>query len=121
MSFLKNIKTAEQLQAEKLEQTKQTQLTQAKQDYELGIKNLIGEVPYTEIASWDKQENEARALLADSTVTTAFIDALVVARNIGETREELAGKIVANADAYIAGAAQLLGEYQAKVKETNGV
>lgn len=104
-----------------IEQIKEQLLTKAKQDFELGIKELIGEVPYIEITSWDKQEQEARSLLADSAATTPFIDALLIGRNLGETREELAGKIVANADAYAIGAAQLLGEYQAKVKEIEGM
>ena len=95
-------------------------LAEAKQTYEDGIKSLIGDIPYTEIASWDKQESEARALLADSNAKTPFLGVLVLSRNLGETREQLATKVVANSDAYEQGAAQLLGEYQAKVKQITG-
>lgn len=107
--------------AELLAQQKQQALIQAKAEYDTGIKQLIGDVPYTEIASWDKQEAEARAVLADANVATPFIDALRVSRGLGESRVELAGKIVANADAYALGAADLLGKYQAKLKEIEGL
>jgi hypothetical protein len=120
MTF-KNIKTKEQLYAEKSANDKQQALAQAKQDYDNAIKTLIGDVPYIEIASWDKQEQEARALLADSTVATPFLDGLIVSRGLGETRLELAGKVVANADAYVVGSAQALGEYQKRVKEIEGM
>mgnify|MGYP005749159045 FL=1 len=115
------LKTAEQLAQEQLAANKEKALKAAKSEYDQAIKLLVNDAPYSEIASWDKQEQEARALLADSTASTPFIDKLVLARGLGETREILAGKIVANADIYASEAARLLGEYQKKVKEIEAI
>lgn len=115
------LKTAEQLAQEQLAADKEKALKAAKSEYDQAIKLLVNDAPYSEIASWDKQEQEARALLADSTASTPFIDKLVLARGLGETREILAGKIVANADIYASEAARLLGEYQKKVKEIEAI
>lgn len=100
---------------------KEQLLYKAKSEYDEAIKQLVNDAPYSEIASWDKQEQEARALLVDSNAVTPFIDSLRLYRGLNETRLELATKIVQHADAYATEAARLLGEYQAKVKQINGV
>jgi len=65
-----------------------------------------------EMVSWRKQEDEARAYSADNTVATPFIDAQLITRDLGETKDELVAKIIANADAYQVAYATLLGKYQ---------
>ena len=69
-----------------------------------------------EMMTWPKQEQEARALVTDPAAPTPLIDGLVISRGMGETREVLAGKIIAAAD-YKAGLiADCLGKYQAAKK-----
>jgi hypothetical protein len=70
-----------------------------------------------EMASWRKQEDEARAYLADNSVSTPTLSALVVARCKGETVLDLATKVVANADAYASVYIPLLGKFQNKMSE----
>jgi hypothetical protein len=85
------------------------------------LKNAIDEInEYAsdrEMMTWGKQEQEARALVADPIAVTPMIDGLVVARGLGETREQLAQKIIMAAD-YKAGLiADCLGKYQVKRRE----
>lgn len=94
------------------EQQKVIDKQQALQEYNQAVELLIGQVPNTELSSWTKQETEARNL----NLPTPMLDQLVISRELGETREELADKIIANADAYAVSYAQVLGEYQAKLK-----
>lgn len=70
-----------------------------------------------EIASWDKQESEARAWMMDNATSTPLIDALLVGRNLGESKEEFVNKIITKADAYKAFYGQILGKLHAKQKE----
>lgn len=100
------------LQAPTPEKVAEQAKSQALQDYNQAVEAIIGQVPNTELSSWTKQETEARNL----TGPTPMIDQLIISRNQGETREVLAVKIIANADAYAVGYAQVLGEYQAKLK-----
>lgn len=65
-----------------------------------------------EMVSWRKQEDEARAYTADNTTTTPFIDAQIITRDLGETKDELVMKIISNADAYQVAYATLLGKFQ---------
>lgn len=76
------------------------------------VSMITGNTPKVESDSWGKQENEAR----DLTKPTPLIDGLIISRGLGETREELAAKIIANADAYAIYYAKALGEYQAAIK-----
>lgn len=65
--------------------------------YEAAVQTLISGYPQNEIASWPKQEAEARAWLADNTAPTPWIDGAANARGI--TKQELVTLIIANADA----------------------
>jgi len=75
------------------------------------VETLTTALPH-EMVSWRKQEDEARAYSADNTVATPFIDAQLVTRDLGETKDELIAKIIANADAYQVAYATLLGKFQ---------
>lgn len=68
-----------------------------------------------EIASWGTQEAQARAVLANATAGAPMLDAMRAPRGKGETKEQLAAKIVAAADAYAAAYAPILGRKQAKL------
>ena len=65
--------------------------------------------------TWTKQEQEARAWLADNTVSTPLLDAMVNTR--GVTKEYLVGKIIEKSDAYSSEVGRLLGEKQRLEKE----
>ena len=79
--------------------------------YQQEVKALTDAQAY-ELSSFTKQENEARAWLANNTVNTPFIDGLLVARDLGETKAELVDKIILNADAYATAYSQTLGKFQ---------
>lgn len=99
------------------EQSRLIELSEARRSLEQRAQEITGQVPYAEMASWPIQEAEARALVADPGASTPFIDNMVAARGLGETREELAGKIIANADYYRDQFAGALGNYQKSLKD----
>lgn len=112
-----NIKTAADLATEAQASTNEQAKQQALTEYNESITAMIGQVPNTELSSWAKQETESRNL----DQPTPMIDQLIISRGLGETREELATKVIANADVYAVGYAQVLGEYQAKLKTIENV
>jgi len=73
-------------------------------------------VSMSEVVSWDKQEQRARTFLADTTIPSTFLQTLATARGYGETSEQLATKIVENAEAYELLYLEVLGQHQSKVK-----
>ena len=75
-------------------------------DAEIGA--IKATYPDTEVMTWDKQEREARALLADAAAVTPLIDAIASAR--GLDRVELANRIIANADQFATASGALLGK-----------
>ena len=79
--------------------------------YQQEVKALTDAQAY-ELSSFVKQENEARAWLANNTVNTPFIDGLLIARDLGETKAELVDKVILNADAYATAYSQILGKFQ---------
>jgi len=86
-------------------------------EYEQSVIAMVGEVPSTEIASWPKQEGEARAYIADpGNAVTPLLEGLVSARGLGETVEGLSLSIISKADSYAVGLSSALGKYQAKTK-----
>lgn len=72
---------------------------------------LAEKYPDTEILSWPAQEREARALQADPNAATPLIDNIAAQRGI--TREDLAGRILAKAEAYAQEAGAAFGRRQA--------
>lgn len=77
--------------------------------YEQAVNALTSGYPQTEIASWPKQETEARALLADATPSTWITSA---AAERGISAEDLAALIIANADALAPLHGELTGKRQ---------
>ena len=78
---------------ENIARLKREKLTEINAAYEASISALTETYPPSEILSWDKQETEARAYLADANASTPFIDALSTARGIDKT--ELVTRIMA--------------------------
>jgi len=96
----------------------QSKITQA---FDTDIKNIVGDVTIHVIASWRKQEDQARAWLVDNTIPTPTIDGLLSTRALGETKAELVTKVIANADAYETAYAPLLGKFQARSRQIDAV
>ncbi len=67
-------------------------------------------VPTDEIYSWDKQEAEARAYLADVEAATPLVNSLATARGIDKA--ELVSKIIGKADLFAGISGGLIGTRQ---------
>ena len=93
-------------------------LSKANADFETAISSLTSSIPTSEISTWTKQEQEARAYLLDSTASTPFIDAICLAR--GCEKSYLVGKIIEKADAYTVAVGELTGVRQKQEKEILG-
>lgn len=86
-------------------------LARVNQRSEAALKVIRDQYPDYEQLSWDKQESQARAWLADDTVVTPLVDAIAERRQLDKT--ELCQRIVAKADAYEAQVGAVIGERQA--------
>ena len=93
-------------------------LSKANADFEAAISSLTSSVPVSEISTWTKQEQEARAYLLDSNTLTPFIDAICLARDCDKSY--LVGKIIEKADAYAVAVGTLTGIRQKLEKEISG-
>ena len=94
-----------------LEQAQLSKIESLNNSFTVDVSKITTALPH-EMVSWRKQEDEARAYTADNTVATPFIDAQLITRDLGETKDELAAKIIINADTYQVSYATLLGKSQ---------
>lgn len=95
--------------------TKNIALQKTKNDFEIKIRQLVGDATSTEIASWKTQEEEAVQYLKDNATPTPFVDALMLTRT--DTKEELCNKVIYKANAYKQYYPLLLGEYHNALKK----
>jgi len=65
--------------------------------YGIAVNMLTAGYPENEIASWPKQETEARAWMIDNTAPTPWIDSAATAR--GMPKPDFIALVIANADA----------------------
>lgn len=93
-----------------LEELKTVKLTEINSLYNNATSSLVSTYPSTELLTFDKQEQEARAWLADDTVSTPLIDALALGRGIDKA--ELVRRIIAKADAFAVATGYLTGQRQ---------
>ena len=93
-------------------------LSKANADFEAAISSLTSAIPTSEISTWTKQEQEARAYLLDSNASTPFIDAICLAREC--EKSYLVRKIIEKADAYAVAVGTLTGVRQKLEKEILG-
>lgn len=77
---------------------------------EQALSELSAKYPEREVTTFTQQETEARAFLADPTIGAPLITAIAQERGI--TVEELAARIVANADEYAQRAGKIIGRRQ---------
>lgn len=101
----------------KLANAKSEAKDRVKTGYTESFKALVGEVNFYELSSWTKQESQARAYIADNLSITPLLDGLLLSRNLGETKLELANKIIAAADAYEVAFSAILGQYQNRMND----
>ena len=93
-------------------------LSKANADFETAISSLTSSVPASEISTWTKQEQEARAYLLDSNTSTPFIDAICLVRDCDKSY--LVGKIIEKADAYTIAVGTLTGIRQKQEDKLKG-
>ena len=100
-----------------LESVKRGRVQVVEDAFNTTVSQISTALPH-EMVSWEKQEAAAREYLNDTTgITPPILTALVTSRGFGESEEVLAGKIVANADAYMSVYYPLLGKFQNLSKE----
>lgn len=75
------------------------------------MRSIEASYPESEVKTWTKQEEEAKAYLADNQVATPLIDALVA--NRGLDKAELITRILAKAQAFAVVAGTIVGVRQA--------
>lgn len=78
--------------------------------YQQAIATLTPTYPDDERLTFDKQEQEARAWLADNSTPTPFVDALAAGRQMDKA--ELVKRIIAKADAFALASGSLTGQRQ---------
>lgn len=95
---------------EPLETVKASKLNEINLAYEQAIATLTPTYPDDERLTFDKQEQEARAWLADNSTPTPFVDALAAGRQMDKA--ELVSRIIAKADAFALASGSLTGQRQ---------
>lgn len=95
---------------EVLPQAKADKLEEVNSAYQVAIATLTPTYPDDERLTFDKQEQEARAWLADNSTPTPFVDALASGRQMDKA--ELVSRIIAKADAFALASGSLTGQRQ---------
>lgn len=93
-----------------LDELKFSKLSEINAAYNTATSSLVSTYPDTELLTFDKQEQEARAWDADNTTSTPLIDALALGRGIDKA--ELVRRIIAKADAFAVATGYLTGQRQ---------
>lgn len=91
-------------------QLKIEKLNEINAAYQQAIATLTPTYPDDERLTFDKQEQEARAWLADNSTSTPFVDALAAGRQMDKA--ELVKRIIAKADAFALASGSLTGQRQ---------
>lgn len=94
-----------------LEDVKADKLSEINAAADRAISALTATYPNREIATFDKQEAEARAYAADPTASTPLLSALSQARGI--ELPELVRRVIAKADAFAVASGSIIGQRQA--------
>lgn len=93
-----------------LPELKATKLNEINTTYQQAIATLTPTYPDDERLTFEKQEQEARAWLADNAASTPFVDALAVGRKMNKA--ELVSRIIAKANAFAIASGSLTGQRQ---------
>lgn len=95
-----------------LDELKASKLSDIEREFNDAMAVIKAGYPADEILSWDKQEAEARAWLADGGAPTPMIDAMLLQRT-SLNKTELATRIVAKAEIAAGIVGTLVGKRQA--------
>lgn len=95
---------------EPMETVKTRKMGEINSAYEQAIATLTPTYPDDERLTFDKQEQEARAWLADNSTSTPFVDALAAGRQMDKA--ELVSRIIVKADAFAIASGSLTGQRQ---------
>lgn len=93
-----------------LEELKSIKLYEINSAYDSATSSLVSTYPYTELLTFDKQEQEARAYSADHSASTPFLSGLAKARGI--TLDDLVGRVIKKSEAFAFAVATLTGQRQ---------
>lgn len=97
-------------QSEKAEKLQQININAQRE-----IDSLTVTYPQGEVSTFDKQETESVAFIADNAASTPLLDALSTARGLDKT--ELANRVVAKAGLFSAASGAIIGKRQ-KLEDT---
>lgn len=106
-----NLVAVDPMAALTLDQIKDRKLAELAGDFADRIASVKAGYPADEVSSWPEQKAEASAYSANSTAATPLLAAMATARGI--TVADLAGRVLANAQAWSAASGQLIGKRQA--------
>lgn len=87
-----------------------TKLANINASCEAEIAAISAGYPASEVLSWPKQEDEARAWTADNQAVTPLLDSLAAARGI--SKAELASRVIAKADLFAQLSGAIIGKRQ---------
>lgn len=96
---------------ELLAQAKADKLAEINTTCQSILESLTPTYPERELTTFDKQESEARAYLADATASTPLLSALAAARGI--ELADLVQRVIAKADAFASASGYIIGQRQA--------
>lgn len=94
-----------------LEEVKAAKLSEINAAADRAIATLTATYPDRELATFDKQESEARAYAADPTAPTPLLSALAKAR--GLSMDDLVKRVLIKADTFAAASGYIIGQRQA--------
>lgn len=86
---------------------KATKFAEIDADFESAVSSLTAGWPQHEIQTWSKQEAEARALAANPDSPAPMLSTIAITR--GLTVQQLAQRVIRDADAFTAASAQFVG------------
>lgn len=93
-----------------VDELKVAKLEEINSSYDTATSALVSTYPSTELLTFDKQEQEARAWDADNTVETPLVDMLALGRQMDKA--ELVRRIIAKADAFALATGYITGQRQ---------
>lgn len=105
--------TAAEVDAWTMSRTKDAKRAEIETAYAAAV-SFLDNYPASERLSWGDQEAEALAFVANNAVPTPTLSA--IAARTGETIVILAGKVIANADAFKAAGGDAIGRRRARMK-----
>lgn len=93
-----------------LDTIKKAKRVEVNSKFETAVNSVTAGYPSSELLTFDKQETEARAYVANNTAPTPMLSALAAAR--GMALSELVTRVIVKADAFEVAVGNLVGQRQ---------